>query len=135
MNKHWMIRLIAASLLLSASAQGVAAGLYVICNPSLAVTADAIKGIFLGDTQFAGSAKLEPADNSAAQAAFLSKVISMDKEKYDAAWVKKSFRDGLSQPPLRGSDAEVIDFVKKTPGGISYVITAPPADVKVVQSY
>ena len=110
------------------------AELYVISNPGLNIEPAALKPIFLGDTQFSGSLKLEVTDNSAAQAVFLSKVIGMDKAKYDAAWVKKSFRDGVNQPPVRGSDAEVIDFVKKTPGGVGYVITAP-IGVKIIQQY
>lgn len=133
MNKL-LVKWVAAVFLLGGSMPGFADGLYVVCNPGLTLDPGAIKAVFLGETQFSGSVKLEPTDNAAAQAAFLSKVMGMDKEKYDAVWVKKSFRDGVSQPPARSVDAEVIDFVKKTPGGVGYV-TAAPAGVKVVQQY
>ncbi|MGD0958751.1 MAG: hypothetical protein ABSB19_02985 [Methylomonas sp.] len=126
--------LIVFALTLGFSARGLAAELYIIANPALTVEASAVKSIFLGETQFSGSVKLEPTDNAAAQEVFLAKVMSMDKAKYDAVWVKKSFRDGVNQPPARGSDAEVIDFVKKTPGAIGYVITAPTG-IKVIQQF
>ena len=134
MNNWWKTKNIVAALCLCYATQGLSAELYVIANPGLTVEPAALKPIFLGETQFSGSVKLEVTDNTAAQAVFLSKVIGMDKAKYDSVWVKKSFRDGVNQPPSRGSDAEVIDFVKKTPGGIGYVITAP-AGVKVIQEY
>jgi hypothetical protein len=134
MNK-WRIKSLAAAVLLcGASWQASAAGLYVICNSGLSIAPDAVKAIFLGETQFSGSVKLEPTDNAAAQAAFLGKVMGMEKDKYDAVWVKKSFRDGITQPPSRAMDAEVVDFVKKTPGGVGYVATEP-VGVKIIQQY
>lgn len=134
MNYWLKIKIILAASALCFSAKAWSAELYVISNSALSIDPGALKAIFLGDTQFSGSVKLDVTDNSAAQTVFLSKVIGMDKAKYDAAWVKKSFRDGVSQPPARGSDAEVIDFVKKTPGGVGYVISAP-AGVKIIQQY
>jgi hypothetical protein len=134
MNKRWMILLIASVFLMGLPFRSFAAALYVICNSELTITPDAVKGIFLGETQFSGSIKLEPTDNVAAQTDFLSKVMGMEKEKYDASWVKKSFRDGINPPQSRGSDMEIIEFIKQTPGGIGYVLTAP-SGVKVIQQY
>jgi hypothetical protein len=134
MNYWLKIKILLAATALCLSSNAWSAELYVISNSALTIDPSALKSIFLGDTQFSGSVKLDVTDNNAAQSVFLSKVIGMDKAKYDAAWVKKSFRDGVSQPPARGSDAEVIEFVKKTPGGVGYVITAP-AGVKIVQQY
>lgn len=134
MNNWWKIKITVALATLLFASHAYTAELYIIANPALAVDAGAVKAIFLGDTQFSGSVKLEPTDNNATQAVFLSKVMGMDKAKYDAFWVKKSFRDGVNQPAARGADAEVIDFVKKTPGAIGYVSTAP-AGVKVIQQY
>ena len=134
MNYWLKIKIILAASALCFCTTAWSAELYVISNPALSIDPGALKSIFLGDTQFSGSVKLDVTDNNAAQAVFLSKVIGMDKAKYDAAWVKKSFRDGVSQPPARSSDAEVIDFVKKTPGGVGYVISAP-AGVKIIQQY
>jgi hypothetical protein len=134
MNYWLKIKILLAASALCFSTKAWSAELYVISNQALSIEPSALKAIFLGDTQFSGFVKLDVTDNSAAQNVFLSKVVGMDKAKYDAAWVKKSFRDGINQPPVRGSDAEVIDFVKKTPGGVGYVITAP-VGVKIIQQY
>ena len=134
MKKCWGIKIATLSLLLGYAAQAFSGQVFVIANSNLTVDPSSIKSIFLGDTQFSGSVKLEVTDNAAAQSDFLSKALGMDKAKYDGLWVKKSFRDGVTQPPARGTDAEVIDFVKKTPGAIGYVTTAP-SGVKVVQQY
>ena len=134
MNYWLKIKIILAASALCFSGELWSAELYVISNSALSIDPGGLKAIFLGDTQFSGSVKLDVTDNSAAQAVFLSKVMGMDKAKYDASWVKKSFRDGVTQPPARGSDAEVIDYVKKTPGGVGYVISAPTG-VKIIQQY
>lgn len=132
---YWRItKIIVTALSLCYATQVLSAELYVISNQDLTVEPTEVKAIFQGDTQFIGSNKLEPTDNTSAQTVFLSKVMDMDKDKYNTIWVKKSFQDGVSQPPVRGTDAEVIEFVKKTPGGIGYVITQPTG-VKVIQQY
>jgi hypothetical protein len=129
-----MMRTILLAIFLGYCSQSFSAELYIISNSALPIEADTVKSIFQGDTEFSGSIKLEPTDNTAAQAVFLSKVMSMDKAKYDSWWVKKSFRDGANQPPARGTDMEVIDFVKKTPGGVGYV-TSQPTGVKIIQQF
>jgi hypothetical protein len=134
MNYTWKTILIIIASICSYSASLSAAELYIISNSGVSIEPTAIKGIFLGDTQFSGSVKLDVTDNNAAQSIFLAKALGIDKAKYDALWVKKSFRDGINQPPTRGSDGEVLEFVKKTPGAVGYVITAPEG-VKIIQQY
>lgn len=129
-----MMRTILLAFFLGYCSQSFSAELYVISNSTLSIEAGAVKSIFQGETEFSGSSKLEPTDNQAAQAVFLSKVMGMDKAKYESWWVKKSFRDGASQPPARSTDMEVIEFVKKTPGGVGYV-TTQPAGVKIIQEF
>ncbi len=126
--------IVAAIFALSYASLAWSAQIYVIVNPDVNIESDDLKTIFLGEIQFSGSLKLELADNSAAQGVFLSKILGMSKAKYEALWVKKTFRDGVIQPPLLVNDAEVIDFVKKTPGAVGYV-TTPPTGVKVVDQY
>jgi ABC-type phosphate transport system substrate-binding protein len=59
--------------------------------------------------------------------AYLGKSISSVKNY----WNQQLF-SGADVPPLeKASDAEVIDFVKSTPGGIGYVSTA--ADISGVK--
>ena len=93
-----------------------------------------VKETFLGDKQLAGSQKLVPVDNAAQQADFTAKVLGTDVAKYGARWTKKAFREGLTAPPVKGSDAEVLAFVKATPGAVGYVGASGPG-VKVLMKY
>lgn len=130
-------QLISASaclLLAWLSAPALAADVFVVCHASVTLSADEIREVFVGEKQSAGSVKLQPMDNSAAQADFLAKVLKVDAGKYAAIWTKKGFREGINPPPVRASDLEVIAAVKSTPGAIGYVSKAP-ADVKVLQKY
>ena len=108
-----------------------AADLYVICHSGVALGSADIRDVFLGERQFAGTIKLLPADNGALQSAFLEKALKMDATKYSTLWTKKSFREGLNPPPVKGSDGEALEYVKRTAGACSYV-TAQPADGVVV---
>lgn len=125
--------LAAAASLLAASA-GWCGDLYVIANPGVTLSADDIHDVFVGDKQLAGGTKLVPMDNAALQADFLAKVVKVDATKYASIWTKKGFRDGLNPPSVKGSDTEVLNAVKNTPGAVGYVSKAT-ADVKVLQKY
>jgi ABC-type phosphate transport system substrate-binding protein len=111
----------------------VADGLAVITNPAVSLSPDDVRDVFLGEKQIAGGITLVPIDNASAQAAFLSQVIKLDPIKYAATWTKKAFRDGLNPPAVKGSDAEVIEFVKRTPGGVGYIMASAPGGVSVVK--
>ena len=124
--------LASAALLLCGASRALAGGVYVICNSAVSLQAGDVRDVFLGEKGFAGSVKLAPADNSAAQAAFLEKALKLDAAKYAGIWTKKSFRDGANPPPVKGSDAEAVAYVKQTPGGCSYTASAPGAGVTVV---
>jgi hypothetical protein len=118
------------------AAAGANAGdVFVIANGVTAMTPEEVKEVFLGEVQFAASLKLQPVDNAAVQADFQSRVLRMAPAKYTASWTKKAFRDGLNAPPVKGSDAEVIGFVKATPGAIGYVSSAPGPGVAVLGRY
>ena len=123
--------------LVLAGLSGAAFGddVYVICNSGVTLDAAEVKDVFLGEKSFAGSVKLAPADNGAAQAAFLGKVLKLDPTKYGSIWTKKSFRDGTNPPPVKASDAEAVAYVKQTPGGCSYVNSAPAGGVTVVGKF
>ena len=122
-------------LLLLTFQSAEAADLYVICNPGVTLAPADVRDVFMGEKQFAGSVKLLPADNGAVQSTFLSKVLNMDGAKYSVAWTKKSFREGANPPPVKGSDAEALEYVKRTPGACSYVATQPPPGVVTVATY
>jgi hypothetical protein len=125
---------VAAVLLLAAGAAAEAGDLYVISNSGVTVAAGELRDIFLGEKQFAGSVKLIPVDNASAQEMFLSKVMKMEASKYTAAWTKKTFRDGANPPSIKGSDAETVEFVKRTAGAVSYV-GAAPSGVNIVGKF
>lgn len=112
----------------------VLAEVVVIANPGTSISAGEVSDVFLGEKQFAGSVKLVPVDNGPLQDAFVSKALGMDSGKYNAKWAKKSFRDGLTPPPVKSGDLEVIEFVKRTAGAVGYVGSAP-AGVTVVTKY
>ena len=40
----------------------------------------------------------------------------------------------MNPPPVKSGDAEVLDFVRKTPGAVGYVGSAP-SGVTVIQKY
>lgn len=133
---HRISRLLAALALgIAGCGASLAGEVYVVCNAQTTLQPADVKDVFLGDKGFAGSVKLLPADNSAAQAAFLEKVLKLDAAKYSTIWTKKSFRDGANPPPVKGGDAEALAYVKQTPGGCSYVSAAPPAGVTLVGKF
>ncbi|MBI5430178.1 MAG: phosphate ABC transporter substrate-binding protein, partial [Nitrosomonadales bacterium] len=85
-----------------------------------------------GEKQFAGSTKLIVIDNKSLQQDFLAKFMKMDTPKYNGIWTKKSFRDGLTPPAVKSGDAEVVEYVKQTPGAVGYV-SSPPEGVNVAR--
>jgi hypothetical protein len=128
MRFHQVALLVSLTLF---SLKASAADLIIICNPSVSLKPEEIRDVYFGDKAFAGSVKLAPADNSAAQAVFLEKVMHLDAKRYSGVWIKKSFRDGSTPPPVRANDAETISYVKQTPGACGYV-ESPPGDGVVV---
>jgi ABC-type phosphate transport system substrate-binding protein len=124
----------AASILCAALLPSITRAGEVVANASVTLTADEVKDVFLGEKQLAGTIKLVPVDNSAQQAEFLAKVLQLDSAKYAARWTKKAFREGMTAPAMKGSDAEVIAFVKSTPGAVGYV-AGPSSGVKVLEKY
>jgi ABC-type phosphate transport system substrate-binding protein len=106
----------------------------VIAGDAVSLSTDEIRDLFLGEKQLAGNLRLVAVDNRAAQADFLAKILQTDIQKYTARWTKKTFREGLTAPTLRGSDDEVIAFVRSTPGAVGYV-SRPTVGIKVLQRF
>ena len=124
-----------AVALVGASGVATTADLYVVCNVNVTLQLSDVRDVFIGEKSFAGSARLTPADNLAAQAVFLQRVVKVSADRYTSLWTKKSFRDGANPPPVKASDAETIAYVRQTPGACSYVQTTPPAGVNVVGKF
>lgn len=128
------LSLITAAVLALAGGAARAGDLYVVAHPSVNLSADEVREVFLGDKQFAGSVKLAPVENASLQADFQSRVLKVDAARYASVWSKKGFREGLTPPPVRATDADVINGIKANPGTVGYV-AKPTADVKVIQKY
>ncbi|MEJ8835648.1 hypothetical protein [Ramlibacter sp. AN1133] len=129
---HRFARCLAAAVLFAAGP--ALAQHYVITNAATTLSPAEVREAFLGEKQFAGGTKLVPVDSLTGQEEFLAKVLAMDRTKYTAVWTKKAFREGLVQPPQKSGDIEVLEFVRRTPGAVGYVGTAP-SGVNVVQKY
>ena len=128
------LRLLPLALLLLAAGVARAGDLYVVTGPSVVLGSDDIRDVFLGEKQFAGSLKLAPIENGSLQADFDARVLKVDAARYASIWSKKGFRDGLTPPPIRGSDAEVLSAIKANPGTVGYV-SKPTPDVKIIQKF
>jgi ABC-type phosphate transport system substrate-binding protein len=131
--KSLFFKVCSTAILFLLSAMSVsAAEVVVIANQGIEISSDEVKDVFLGEKQFSGSTKLDVIDNASLQDDFLSKIMHMDITKYRSVWTKKSFRDGLTPPALKTGDAEVIEYIKRTPGAIGYV-SSKPAGVKIIK--
>ena len=107
---------------------------YVVAHVTVNVSPEEVREIYLGNMQFADSRRLVPVHNGAVQGEFLYSVIRMDPDRYSALWTKNSFREGALPPPVLVGDAEVLDFVRRTPGAIGYV-GASPGSANVILKY
>lgn len=134
-RRHGRSAWLLAAALCAGSAAAVPADLYVVCNLNVSLRPEDVRDVYIGEKSFAGGARLVPADNISAQAAFLEKVVKVSADRYTSLWTKKSFRDGANPPTVKVNDAEAIAYVRQTPGACSYVQSVPPSGVSVVAKY
>jgi len=128
--------ILGTAMLLAAFSGSPRADQFVIANPSVSISDDEVREVYLGEKQFVGELKLVPIDNTAVQGLFLSRVLRMTPARYETAWIKKSFREGLAIPPVRSSNSETVEFVRRTPGAVGYIVAdKPPAGVVVVTKF
>jgi len=116
------------------SARAQSPSVFVVAGPGISLSGADVKEVFFGDKTFSGSTKLVPIDNTALREVFLNKALGISGPKYESVWVKKGFRDAINPPRVLSSDAEVVDFVKRTPGAVGYVSTRPTG-MTVIQGY
>lgn len=134
MQRTTTLTLLTGCLLLGLAPLAQAGDVYVVAHPSVTLTADEVRDVFVGDKQSGPGGKLVPMDNSAVQADFLAKVLKVDANKYASIWAKKGFRDGINPPATRNGDLEVIGALKSTPGAVGYV-SKPVPELKLIQKY
>jgi len=66
---------------------------------------------------------------------FLATVLQTNARNYAARWRRLTFREGLRSPPVKGSDAEVMSFVRSTPGAIGYLAGQAGPGVNVLERF
>ena len=115
-------------------ALGAAQAQVVIAHPSVELSADQVRDLFLGEIQYSGRLRLVPVDNRDLQPEFLSRVLQTDERKYTARWTRKTYREGVAAPAVKPGDAEVAAFVRRTPGAVGYV-AGPTPGVKVLHAF
>jgi hypothetical protein len=136
MKLNYLLTVLLAALVNAGCAFAYGGELYVVTRPDVKLSSDDIREIYLGDKEFSGSIKLVPVDNQAAQAEFVVKALAMNPQRYNTLWVKKAFRDALAPPLVKATDAEVLEFVKRTRGAIGYVSSVPrDNDVTIVGKF
>lgn len=124
---------LAASMVALGMGPAHAESVVVICHPALELDAGEIRQVFLGTKQLSGSTRLVPVDNNSLQEAFLGKIVHLDRTRYGSHWTMRSLCDGETPPPLKEGDAEVIEFVRCTPGAVGYVKSAGAGVITVMR--
>ena len=130
-SRSWLLGV----ALWACSAAALTSDIYVVCNPNVSLRPGEIREVFIGEKNFAGAIRLTPADNLAAEASFLGKVMKFTVDKYTSLWTKKAFRDGANPPLVMVNDNEALAYVRQTPGACSYVEAVPPPGVAVVGKF
>jgi hypothetical protein len=131
-----MKNLFATIVLAVLLAPGAACAGELIAHPSVSLTVDEVRELYLGERQFAGKLKLVPVDNIALRSEFLSKVLQTDERKYAARWLRRSLHEGLEAPELMDGDAQTCAFVRSTPGAVGYVSKSTgTAGIKILAEF
>ena len=126
----------------AAPAAGQDAGYKVVVhptNPGTVVSRPVLAGIFKGQTnRWGDGSPIVPVDQSAKSAVrvrFVKDVMNESVAAVMAYWARQMMGGRARPPVVKGSDAEVIEFVAKTDGAIGYVGSdaVVPDTVKVLQ--
>ena len=112
-----------------------AADYVVVVNPSNPVTAlsrsEATRLFLRSSTQWPNGEHVEPVDlsrGSAVRAAFTKDVLGRSPGAIEQYWTQAVFSGRAVPPPEKRSDAEVLAYVRETPGAIGYVSSGTGTD-------
>ncbi|HBI24633.1 MAG TPA: hypothetical protein DDX84_10635 [Nitrospiraceae bacterium] len=99
----------------------------VIANKSFPVnhiSTQTLKEIYLGEKVTEGGIRIRPYDhkNPKIRRKFLTKVLGVSEDGYNAYWIKKVFQEGGIPPITKPSSDEIIRTVREDTGGIGYII-------------
>ena len=105
--------------------------------PGETIARDVAIRVFLKQLTTLGGKPAAPVDQpkeSPVRAAYSRGLHGRPVSLIEGYWQQQIFSGGNTPPPVMGSDAEVLAFVRANPGAIGYVSagTAPGAGVKVV---
>jgi ABC-type phosphate transport system substrate-binding protein len=127
-------------LLLCSAAAGAAAepGFVVIVNagnPVSTLSREAAARIFLKRlSTWSSGERTKPVDlaaGSATRESFSRQVLGQSAKAIEELWQKQIYSGRDVPPPQKASEAEVIDYVARTPGAIGYVPAGSPLEPRV----
>ncbi|HYW49562.1 MAG TPA: hypothetical protein VE861_03095 [Gemmatimonadaceae bacterium] len=141
MRKLLSVLAVAALAIVAAAPAAGAQDVKVIvnsANPLSELPTSDVAGLFLKRTlKFPGGGAAVPVDQakgSAIRGVFARTMLGRPASAVDAYWQQQIFAGGELPPAAKGSDDDVVAFVKATPGAIGYVSAgASVAGVKVVK--
>ena len=112
----------------------------VIANNSTSVSSinkkDASDYFLKKKTKWSDGSTVKPIDlsaNSPVRESFTQQIHGKSVSAIRSYWQQAIFSGVASAPPEKGSDQEIVDYVKRTPGAIGYVsASAGTSGVKVI---
>jgi len=107
-------------------------------NPTDSLDKDKISRLFLKkETKWEGGQQVLPVDQSEGskvREAFTKEVHNKKVSAVNSYWQQMIFTGRAVPPPKKGSDEEVVEYVKSHPGAIGYVSSsASTEEVKVLK--
>jgi ABC-type phosphate transport system substrate-binding protein len=104
-------------------------------GPLNSISTITVREIYLGEIRFLRGTPIVPLHypEGPVKERFLEEFIHHSPRAYKLHWTKKVFQEGLSLPLIQSSPSEIIDRIRKTPGGIGYVPMSHAAQVREIQ--
>lgn len=132
MNRHAFITLLAGALLgLAVPAAAADEGLVVVVNaPLRGLDAEALRRIYTGRMIELENQALRPVNlppGHPVRKRFLALALQQDDDDYLAYWTVRRYVGKGAPPRELATPAEVVNYVRSTPGAIGYL---DPADLK-----
>lgn len=131
----WAVAAALAAAFAAPAAPARADDILVVYHPGFppeAHTRAEARGAFLGDGRAWAGPEVTPAiypDSDPTQAHFVTTVLGMSVESYDALWAAKIVREGRAAPRRFPSVQAMLEFVARTPGAVGFVRHADAAAV------
>ena len=138
--RFWSSVVWAVFLLLVAIVPAMARDLAIVANPAFPrdhLSLQEVKAIYLGETRYLDSLKVQPVDqrdSNPIKRVFVEKVLTSTVQDYRSYWLKRVFREGVMPPVVKASDSEVLDVIQGNPGAVGYIWAdeVPSGRVKVL---